>query len=144
MDYRLCTGQWVEAGGVPIPDKVISDTLTVLDAAKQRESAEAAAATPEYILLNVCSRCGAQYGEHDPTGCSFHPQLPEKIGTTDSHRDYDDIWRFPCCGQKYVGGFSEGEPPKSPGCVKGRHTPRYYHHDKRTSGATVRGETPRL
>jgi hypothetical protein len=130
MDYRLCTVQWIESGGLPIPNKVINDTLTVLTAAKQREIS---VATPEYIILNVCSRCGAQYAEHDPSGCSFHPHTPEKIGNTGPRRDYADIWQFPCCDQKYVGTFSGGEkhgiydeqPPKSPGCVNGRHTPKY-------------------
>jgi len=132
MDYRLCTVQWVEAGGSPIPEKVIRDTLAVLEAARQRESADVAPATPEYVILNVCSRCGAQYAEHDPSGCSFHPQPPDNIGNTGPDRDYAEIWRFPCCGQKYVGtfherggGISDERPPKSPGCVHGRHTPKY-------------------
>ncbi len=130
MDYRLRTFQWVEAGGIPIPDRIIGDTLTVLNAAKQRDSTQAT--TPEYIILNVCSRCGSQYAEHDPSGCSFHPQPPQNIGHTGPRRDYAEIWEFPCCGQKYVGTFygrvgrtKDELPPKSPGCVKGKHTPKY-------------------
>jgi len=130
MDYRLCTVQWVESGELPISDKVINDTLAGLAVAKQREQS---VTTPEYIILNVCSRCGAQYAEHDPSGCSFHTQPPEKIGNTGSRRDYAVLWQFPCCGQKYVDTFSVGEkhgiydavPPKSPGYVNGRHTPKY-------------------
>jgi len=133
MDYRLCTVQWVDSGGIPIPPKVVDDTLAVLAAAKQRDETSS---TPEVIMLNVCSRCGAQYAEHDPSGCSFHPDPPVKIGDTGPRRDYADVWQFPCCGQKYVGTFrpeGEGErpgvhdaqPPKSPGCVHGRHTPKY-------------------
>jgi hypothetical protein len=130
MDYRLCTVQWVESEELPIPKKVIDDILAVFTAAKKRETG---AATPEYIILNVCSRCGAQYAEHDPSGCSFHPQTPGVIGNTGPRRDYADIWQFSCCGQKYVGTFWGGEkqgvydaqPPISPGCVQGRHTPKY-------------------
>lgn len=134
MDYRLCTVQWVESEGIPIPEKVIQDTITVLSAAKQRASIEdESKSTPEYIILNVCSRCGAQYAEHDPSGCSYHPMPPENIGNTGPRRDYAEIWQFPCCGQKYVGTFRGGnkhgihdeKPPKSPGCVHGRHTPKY-------------------
>lgn len=131
MNYRLCTVQWVNSSKVPIPEKTILDTLTVLEAAKKREFVENNQ-TPECILLNVCSRCGAQYAEHDPSGCSFHSQPPQNIGNTGPERDYAEIWQFPCCGQKYVGTFTEiglsisdAAPPKSPGCVKGRHTPKY-------------------
>lgn len=132
MDYRLCTVQWLKSEGMPIPEKVIRDTLSVLDAAKRRESVEAASSTPEIIFLNVCARCGAQYAEHDPSGCSFHPLPPENIGNTGPSRDYAEIWRFPCCGQKYIGtfherdgGISDDRPPNSPGCVHGLHIPKY-------------------
>lgn len=135
MDYRLCTVQWIESEELPIPDKVINNTLNVLAVAKQRESK---AITPEYIILNVCSRCGAQYPEHDPSGCSFHSLPPENIGHTGPDRDYAEIWKFPCCGQKYVGTFEEMastdiRPPKSPGCIHGRHTPKYAYSRERFS-----------
>lgn len=131
MDYRLCTVQWIEGLEFPVSKKIIEDILNVLSAAKRRQQP---LGTPEYIILNVCSRCGAQYGEHDPSGCSFHPVPPEVVGNTGPRRDYADIWRFPCCGQKYVGTFRGGErghglwdrePPKSPGCTQGRHMPTY-------------------
>jgi hypothetical protein len=128
MDYYLCTVQWVDRGFNPLSRENIEHVLSILKAAKGRDFT----AQPEYILLNVCSRCGAQYAEHDPSGCSFHPDPPEVVGNTGPLRDYADVWRFPCCGQKYVGTFNtignatyDSPVPKSPGCVTGRHTPKY-------------------
>jgi hypothetical protein len=135
MDYRLCTVQWVEAEGFPFPPKAISDTLSVLNAATKRDLPTIATTiqVPEYVILNRCSRCGGQYAEHDPSGCSFHPSPPENIGHTGPDRDYSEIWQFPCCGQKYVGSLEyrdgavcDSSPPKSPGCRSGRHTPEFY------------------
>jgi hypothetical protein len=133
MGYRLRTVQWIDAGGTPIPAKIVQDTLTVLTAAAKRA---APPETPEFIMLNVCSRCGAQYPEHDPSGCSFHPQTPVRVGNAGPRRDYADLWQFPCCSQRYIGTFRSAlgherpgtydrNPPSSPGCVQGRHTPRY-------------------
>jgi hypothetical protein len=132
MAYYLSAIQWVEADATPIPDDMVTGVLAVLEAAKTRDNPQPDGKLPECIFLNTCSRCGGQYAEHDPSGCSFHPQPPENVGDTGPDRDYAVIWRFPCCGQKYVGSFmrsglelGDAAPPKSPGCVRGRHTPTY-------------------
>lgn len=128
MDYYLCTVQWVTRAHNPVSRENIEHILSVLSAAKRRDNP----VQPEYIILNVCSRCGAQYAEFDPSGCSYHSEPPEVIGNTGPARGYADILRFPCCGQKYVGTFytsngavHDAPVPTSPGCVRGRHTPKY-------------------
>lgn len=132
MDYRLSTVQWLESG-IPILTDTIEKTINVLNAAAKREHINAGnIQAPEYVILNRCARCGSQYAEHDPLNCSYHPLPPEIIENAGPDRDYADIWQFPCCGQKYIGTFNEkdgsisdAKPPKSPGCMSGKHVPKF-------------------
>lgn len=129
MEYRLSTVQWIDCATGAFDDSALQRVIAVVGAAQIRDTPTT---TPEYVILNRCVRCGAQYPEHDPSGCSYHPGEPESIGTTGPSRDYAELWRFACCGQKYVGTFddtrgsvSDAPPPSSPGCVHGRHIPKF-------------------
>jgi TIR domain len=122
MEYRLCTVQWVEAGVPPNLDVLVDRALGVLGVARRREQAES-----NFIYLNRCARCGAQYDENDAEGCTYHPQDPEVIGNWGTRLDYRDVWQFPCCGRRYTGAVeADGRdlrPPRSPGCLHGKHVP---------------------
>ena len=130
MEYRLSTVQWIESHNGTLDEKSVAQISGVVGSSIERDSPPKT--TPEHVLLNRCSRCGAQYPEHDPSGCSFHPEQPISIGNTGPARDYAEIWSFPCCGQKYVGtfdqregGISDARPPSSPGCIKGKHVAKF-------------------
>jgi hypothetical protein len=129
MEYRLSTVQWIDCISKKIDNEILDRIIDVIGIADRREKP---ASKPEYVILNTCVRCGAQFPEHDTSGCSFHPDQPVNIGNTGPARDYAEIWQFPCCDQKYVGTFEmrgnaqyDAPPPLSPGCTKGRHVPQF-------------------
>jgi len=121
MEYRLSTVQWLDLDDFKLSKKSITLISSIIRQAETRDSPKKAA---EYIFLENCVRCGSRYNEHQPSGCSFHSEVPKVIGCTDGSRHFTDIWEFPCCGQKYVGvPGSDRKPPISPGCTNGKHVP---------------------
>lgn len=138
MEYYLSTLQWLDAQEENKYQKVLKDASNILGVAIERDKVITGSEiiVPGYLTLNICTRCGNQYAEHDPSGCSYHPLPPENIGHAGPDRDFAERWNFPCCGQKYIGTFKqidEGKdrgiydtpPPASPGCNRGYHTPKY-------------------
>ncbi len=71
----------------------------------------------EVKQLLICRYCGQKFNPRNPGPCSHHPQEPELIDHTGPSGDYTDVYRFPCCQQVVV----SDNPPRSPGCVEGRH-----------------------
>lgn len=126
MEYRLCTVQWLDEPVPPAVDSLVGHITKVLEAVRLRDRAPGG-----LVYLNRCRRCGAQYDENSPSGCSFHPGVPHVIGNTGPrYRNYADVYEFDCCGQRYVAtldldGHRDALPPQSPGCVDGQHIPRH-------------------
>lgn len=119
----------------PIPSDVVTFVVSVMSTVKGQVQ------PPDVTVLNICGRCGAQYDENNPSGCSYHSEPPTVVGNAGPERDHADVWLFPCCGRKYVGLFhpeTEGEtrrvedtrPRRSPGCIRGMHAPRYHFNKK--------------
>lgn len=75
--------------------------------------------------LAVCGRCGVQFDKDYPGECSHQPMEPTVIGNVGPRGDYEDVYKFPCCGSVVIGAVKNGcdvPPTKAPGCVFGRHT----------------------
>jgi hypothetical protein len=85
-----------------------------------------------------CINCGNLFDpDHNPSEmtfgtwtdgfhCSYHPEHPVYHGSSGlGARDgYPDVYIFPCCGKKRLGGEFGGKthlPPRSPGCKQSAH-----------------------
>lgn len=69
--------------------------------------------------LRVCQRCGRYYNPAaNYASCSYHPDAAEVVQNTGARDDYQDVWRFPCCGKHWIG---DDAPPALPGCKKAPH-----------------------
>lgn len=77
------------------------------------------------VRLKICSICNEQFDPIYPTTCSYHPEKPTNIYHLGPRDDYEEVWKFPCCGMIVIGAVNkEGwdvTPKQTPGCIVGEH-----------------------
>ena len=77
----------------------------------------------------LCMNCHEYFkaAGNDFSSCSYHPELPEDVGSAGSAFDHATIWKFPCCGKIVKGDISRAgrdvAPNQSPGCCTAMHRP---------------------
>ena len=73
------------------------------------------------MSTKVCKNCGMEFdsnGTAENNQCSYHPQEAEHVGNAGPQGDYNEIWKFPCCGQIVK---QDPQPERTRGCTSGVH-----------------------
>ncbi|MDE7329558.1 MAG: hypothetical protein K2N30_00460, partial [Clostridia bacterium] len=72
--------------------------------------------------LCSCKNCGAIFELGERNSCRFHPKeaVISKIKNFDGTEQ--KYWIFPCCNKKLVCSDENKRPPRSNGCVIGKHS----------------------